>query len=54
MRKGETWICCFTYVCIHWLILLCSLTWDQTYNLGVSEQLSNQLSYLGRDDLVFS
>ena len=35
-RKRETSICCSTYLCIHWLILTCALTGDQTHNLGVS------------------
>ena len=30
-RKRGTSICCFTYLCIHWLILICALTRDQTY-----------------------
>ena len=32
-------------LCIHQLILVCALTRDQTHNLGVSRQCSNQLSY---------
>ena len=28
-------MCCSTYLCIHWLILVCALTGDQTHNLGV-------------------
>ena len=37
-------VCCSTYLCIHWLILTCTLTGDQTYNLGILVQCSNQLS----------
>ena len=33
------------YLCIHWLILVCALTGDQTHNLGILGQHSNQLSY---------
>ena len=40
--------CCSTYLCIHWLILVCALMGDQTCNLGVSGWCSNQLSYLAR------
>ena len=50
-KEGETLICCSTYSCIHWLLLVCSLTRDQTYNLGISGQYSNQLSYLARAEL---
>ena len=36
-EKGEeTSACRSTYLCIHWLILVCTLTGDQTCNLGVS------------------
>ena len=35
-RGRETLICCSTHGCIHWLLLVCALTWDRTYNLGVS------------------
>ena len=41
-------IYCSTYLCIHWLILVCALTRDQTHNLGVSVQCYNQLSYSAR------
>ena len=33
-------ICCFTYLCIHWFILVCDLSGDWTHNLGVSGQRS--------------
>ena len=45
-RKRETSICYSTYLYIHWLILVCALTWNQTRNLVISGQRSNQLSYL--------
>ena len=35
-RERETLICCSTYLCIHWLLLVCALTGDQTCNLGIS------------------
>ena len=36
--EGEraTLICCSTYLCIHWLILVCSLTRNRTHNLVIS------------------
>ena len=30
LLEGETLICFSTYLCIHWLILLCALTGDRT------------------------
>ena len=45
-EKERTLIYCSTYSCIHWLLLVCALTRDQTFNLGISEQCSNQLCYL--------
>ena len=53
-RDTERSICCSTYLCIHWLILICSLTGDQTCNLGVSRQCSNQLSYPVRSRYFFN
>ena len=47
-REEETVICCSTYLCIHWLILVCVLTRDQTCNLGVLGCCSNQVSYTAR------
>ena len=47
-RETETLICCFTYLCVHWLILVCALPRDQTCNLGILEWYSNQLSYPAR------
>ena len=47
-REKETSICCSSYFCIHWLILLCALTRDQTHNLGVLGRRSNQMSYPAR------
>ena len=37
-RERETSICCFTYICFHWLILVCALTGDQARNLGTTLQ----------------
>ena len=28
-------IFCSTYLCTYWLILVCAVTGDQTYNLGI-------------------
>ncbi|KAF6114751.1 hypothetical protein HJG60_010685 [Phyllostomus discolor] len=50
-RKGrgrEKEICCSTYLCVHWLTLVCAVTRDRTHNLGIWERCSNQLSYLAR------
>ena len=41
-------IYCYTYFCIHWLLLLCPLTRDQTHNLSVLGRHSSQLSYPAR------
>ena len=42
LRERETSICCFTYACIHWLILVCVLTSIGSCNLGVlDEALTN-------------
>ena len=41
-------MCCSTYLCIHWLILVCVLTRDQTHNLGTLGRCSNHLSYPAR------
>ena len=44
-RERKRKICLLsTYLCIHWLILTCALTRDQTYNFGVSSGHSNWLS----------
>ena len=53
-REREASICCSTYLYIHWLILICFLTRDETCNLGVLGQYSNQLSYLARTHSVFN
>ena len=44
-KAGEREIstCCSTYLCIHWLILVCPLTGDQTCNLGESGWRSTEL-----------
>ena len=50
-RKGDrerNSDCCSTYLCIHWLIFTYALTGDQTHNLGILGQCSNQLSYQAR------
>ena len=46
--ERETLICYSTYLCMHWLLLICALTRDQTCNFGTSGWCSNQLSYLAR------
>ena len=46
IERGE--ICFSTYLCIHWLILVCALTGDRTHNLGMWRCCSKQLSYLAR------
>ena len=51
-RTREMSICCSTYLCIHWLISVCALTWDQIHKLGGWGQCCNQLSYLARASLV--
>lgn len=40
--ERETLICWCTYLHIHWSVLVCALTRDQSCNLGVSGWLSNQ------------
>ena len=45
--RERTSICCLTYLCIHWLILACTLTRDQTDDRGDWNN-TNQLSYLAR------
>ena len=52
-RERETLICCSTYLCIHWLILVCTLTGDWTHNLGTLGWPSIQMSYLARAHLCF-
>ena len=42
-KEGGVAICCSTYLCIHWFILICALTGDRTCSLGVC---SNQLNEL--------
>ena len=53
-REREREICCSTYLCIHWLLLVCSLTWDLTHNLGIWGWHSNCLSYPARTDFSLS
>lgn len=46
-NRGEgTFICCFIYFCIHWLVPIYSVTRDGTCNLSASRQCFNQLSCL--------
>lgn len=45
--------CCFTHLHSHWLCLVCPLTGDQTCNLGIWRQYSNQLSYPARVWICF-
>ena len=51
--ERETSICCSTYVCIPWLLLVRALTRDQTYNFGVPGWCCNQLSYPTRTQVLF-
>ena len=44
-EPGVGGICCSTYLCIHWLVLICPLTRDGTHNLGVWVCHSNHLSH---------
>ena len=46
-REGRE-ICYYTYLCIHWLILTCALTGDQTCNLGELGGRFNQMSCTAR------
>ena len=46
--EKERNICCYTYLCLNWLILISALTGDRTHNFGVSGQCSNQLNYPAR------
>ena len=50
---GETSICCFTYLHIHWLLLVCVLSRDWTHNPGILGQCSNPLSHLPRGNSSF-
>ena len=34
-RERETLLCCSTYLRVHWLLLVCALTRDGIYNLGL-------------------
>ena len=55
-KERKTLICCSTYWCIHWLILICALTGDRTCNLGISRRCSHPRSHPARARLysVFS
>ena len=52
-KERKTLICCSTYWCIHWFILVCALTGDRTHNLGIAGLHSNQLSNLDMAKLSF-
>lgn len=45
-REKETLICCSSYLCIRWLILVCTLARNQTQNLGVMFTLKPLMSML--------
>ena len=45
-EKERERICGSTYLNIHWLLLVCALTGDQTHTHGVSGRYSNQLSHV--------
>ena len=45
LERRETWICCSTYLCVHWLTLVHVFTGDWTSILHVLGQSSNQLNY---------
>ena len=47
-REKKRSSCCSIYLCTHWLLFICALTRDQTHNLGLSGQHSNQQSYPAR------
>ena len=47
-RDRQTLICCSTCLCIHWLIFICALTGDWTWNPGILGLHCNKLSYLVR------
>ena len=51
--ERETSVCCSTYLCTHWLILLCALTRYRTCNIGVSGWHFNKLSYPARPSQFF-
>ena len=53
-KETETSVSCSTYLCIHWLILLCVRTRDWTYNLGITGRHFNQPCYLARASGFFS
>ena len=49
-RDKQTLICCSTYLCIHWLILVCAMTRGGICHFGISgwTELSSQ-SHIGQD-----
>ena len=44
-KETEILTCHPTFLCIHWLFLVCTLTGDRTHNLGVSVHCSNLVRY---------
>ena len=46
--EREASICCSTYLCIHHLILVYTLTGDRTHRFSILRLHSNQLSYVAR------
>ena len=52
VREKERLIFCFTYLFLHWLILVCALTGTRTWNLDVSGWCYNQLSYWDRAEMI--
>ena len=51
-REREKTICCSTYFCIHWLLLVSALTWDWTHNLGILGWCSNKQNCPARAKLM--
>ena len=44
-ERGRERTCCSTYLCIHWLLLVCALTRDGTCNLGAILQPTKLLLF---------
>lgn len=42
--ERESSICCSTYLCIHWLILTCTLARDGTHNLSYGDDTLTSLA----------
>ena len=43
-RERETLVCCSTFSCIHWLILVCAPTGDGTHNCGAWDDALTNLT----------